>query len=199
MKGTIQTIFQSALSLIIATLLIVPGGFARADHSPGEEISERMQMIIDHQSAIIQKWATSPEIIASIKEQNSQNIPLDEIKKIDHEWQDGGQNKLASRLQYSKAGRFLKNKILSNSRLYAEAFLCDRQGAVVGEYPRTTDYWQGDEAKFIDSFNNGDGKIIYGHPQYDQSTKTFTVQISIPVFDKSETIGVLIVGLRNIH
>ncbi len=110
----------------------------------------------------------------------------------------GINKKYAMQLQSNLSGSFLKNKLIQSSSLYVEAFLCGNQGEVVGEYPKTTDYWQGDEQKFIDSYNNGSGKTFIGPLQYDESTRTYSVQISVPVIDNGKTIGVLIVGLRNV-
>jgi len=76
-------------------------------------------------------------------------------------------------------------------------FLCDKRGAVVGESPKTSDYWQGDEEKFVECYNRGDGNVFIGDLEFDDSTQSYTVQISIPVKDDGKTIGVLIVGIRN--
>lgn len=44
--------------------------------------------------------------------------------------------------------------------------------------------------------NNGKGKIVFGSPEYDQSAKAMQVQVSVPVMDQGETIGVLVVGIK---
>ena len=62
----------------------------------------------------------------------------------------------------------------------------------------TSDYCQGDEENFIESYNSGDGRFYQGDIVFDESTNSISVQVSIPVFDEGITIGVLIVGLRNI-
>ncbi|OGR11485.1 MAG: hypothetical protein A2097_04355 [Desulfobacula sp. GWF2_41_7] len=160
-----------------------------------------MDSIIRLHSEKIQKWVTAPEIVNSVKQQNELNMPLAEIKEIDQKWISGINNDFALSLQENTAGCFLKDKLLANriaSDLYVESFLCDQNGAVVGEYPKTTDYWQGDEDKFIKSYNDGAGRLFIGPLIFDDSTRTYSVQISIPVKDGERTIGVLIVGLRNI-
>ena len=59
----------------------------------------------------------------------------------------------------------------------------------------TSDYWQGDEEKWIDCWNGGNGKIYIGALKLDESTNTVAAQVSAPVLDRGKTIGVLIVGV----
>jgi len=162
-----------------------------------ENITPRMKSILITHVGKLKIWAQDKALVNAVKEQNSKKTPLDNIKKIDQEWVDGKVHDFAMSLQTNKAGKIL-TKSVNRNKVYVEAFLCDDQGAVVGEYPKTTDYWQGDEDKFKKSFNNGKGRIFVGKLEYDESTKTHAVQVSVPVLDNYKTIGVLIVGLRNI-
>ncbi len=169
-----------------------------ADEKVPISFSERMQSILKNHSATILKLANSPVIINSVREQNEKDIPLKEIKAIDREWIAGEQNEFAKSLQENAVGKYLR-EIVEESILYVEAFLCDKKGAIVGLFPITTDYWQGDENKFIESYGNGKGRIIFNPLSFDESTKTYSIQISIPVNDWNNTIGVLIVGIKNIQ
>lgn len=157
-----------------------------------------MRSIINAHEKNTMKWAMDPLIIEAVKEQNKKSMSLDEIKRIDRDWVEGKSETFIKSLQTNKAGMFLHDKIKTNKTLYVEAFLCDSQGAVVGEYPQTSDYWQGDEEKFTNCFNNGQGKVFINPLVFDESTNTYSVQISLPVIDQQQTIGVLIVGIKNI-
>ena len=162
------------------------------------ETSLRMISIVNTHIMEFWTWSKNNILVNSVKKQNEKKVDMSEIKRIDKEWVDGKANKLVSELQNNKVGTFLRDKMLLNKILYLEAFLCDNQGAVVGEYPKTSDYWQGDEEKFIESYNGGDGRFYQGAIMFDDSTNSYSVQVSIPVLDEGTTIGVLIVGLRNI-
>ncbi|OGR27624.1 MAG: hypothetical protein A2277_13215 [Desulfobacterales bacterium RIFOXYA12_FULL_46_15] len=200
----LQILFLIAAFLLITAHSVFgsePEPVRSGQESPSAQTSKRMDSIIRLHSEKIQKWVTAPEIVNSVKQQNELNMPLAEIKEIDQKWISGINNDFALSLQENTAGCFLKDKLLANriaSDLYVESFLCDQNGAVVGEYPKTTDYWQGDEDKFIKSYNDGAGRLFIGPLIFDDSTRTYSVQISIPVKDGERTIGVLIVGLRNI-
>jgi len=88
----------------------------------------------------------------------------------------------------------LKRKVTNNESIYNEIFLTDNQGANVAVYPATSDYWQGDETKWSEPFNSG--KVYVGQVEFDESTNTNAVQISVPVIDNGKTIGVLILGIK---
>ena len=51
-------------------------------------------------------------------------------------------------------------KFESSKPYFTEVFLMDNQGANVAMTNKTSDYWQGDEAKFIESFYQFGGLIF---------------------------------------
>ena len=65
-----------------------------------------------------------------------------------------------------------------------EVFITDVQGLIVGLSERTGDYLQADEGWWIEAYNNGKGKIYVGEVEYDDSTKTYAMNIGIPVVDQ---------------
>ncbi len=191
------------VAVVCSFFVLTSGIMAEEAPSKNESLdsggpSLRMISIVNTHIVEFRIWATNSILINSVKKQNEKMVDMSEIRRIDEEWVDGKANKFAFKLQNNKAGTFLRNKVRSNKILYLEAFLCDNQGAIVGEYPMTSDYWQGDEEKFIESYNSGNGKLYQGPILFDESTNSYSVQVSIPVFDEGTTIGVLIVGLRNI-
>jgi sensor histidine kinase regulating citrate/malate metabolism len=72
----------------------------------------------------------------------------------------------------------------------------DNQGANVCMTNRTSDYWQGDEAKWQKSFEGGKGAIFIDERKYDSSAKAVIVQISVPVMDGDKAIGAITVGIK---
>ncbi|MEI8633307.1 PDC sensor domain-containing protein [Vibrio sp. PP-XX7] len=77
-----------------------------------------------------------------------------------------------------------------------ELFLMDNQGANVAMTNKTSDYWQGDEAKFIQCFNGGNGQPYIGEVEYDDSTAAYLVQVSVPIVDQGKTIGAMTIGIN---
>lgn len=149
----------------------------------------------------IQKIAAKPIIVDATKQQNAQNLNLDQIQKMDQEWMSSkALSPLKASMYESPAGAYLKNLVLASQGQYNEAFLTDNKGANVAAYPITTDYWQGDEEKFSQSFGSGQGQVYISPVKYDESSQTNAAQISVPVLDeKNQSIGVLIVGISLTH
>lgn len=196
-KYSLSFVFSVCVYLIS---VLLPGNLWAeevAGLQPGT-LSSRMHSVIAIHTLRIKEWAATPLLIDAVRDQNLKNTGLEDIQRIDNEWIDGRADDLATTLVTNPAGRFLNEKINKNAMLYTEAFLCDSKGAVVGEYPKTSDYWQGDEEKFIQSYNNGNGRDYIGALEFDESTQTYSVQVSVPVLDDGRTIGVLVVGLKNI-
>jgi hypothetical protein len=61
---------------------------------------------------------------------------------------------------------------------------------------RTSDYWQGDEAKWQKSFNGGKGAVFFDERKFDSSAKAVIIQVSVPVIDQGKVIGALTVGVK---
>lgn len=134
-------------------------------------------------------------LLETIREQNRKGMTLDEIKKIDEEWK-AGKSPLIEELQNNKVGSFLKNIVVQQSGVYNEVFLTDAQGANVATFPATSDYWQGDEEKFTNAFAGGKGEVFVGPAEFDESTQSNAVQISVPMMYNNEAIGVLVIGVK---
>jgi len=176
-------------------LFAISLGAAVAVHAQAKIDAESLDALLRVKVRTVQHMALNPLLVRAALQQNQQQLPLEEIKKRDGSWR--GTKELTpfkQSLQSNKSGRFLKNTVTRLSSLN-EAFLTDNQGANVAAYPATSDYWQGDERKWSASFNDGAGKVFIGELELDESTQTYAVQISAPVIDRGETIGVLIVGV----
>ncbi len=180
--------------ILMLFLLNIPAYGERA-------ISQKeIQNLLSAKIANIKLMASFQEIIQSVAEQNAKRTPLNKIKEIDEQWISTKElTPFKFSLQETKVGKFLRGIISLNESVYNEAFLTDNQGANVAAYPVTSDYWQGDETKWIASFNNGDGKVYIGSVEFDESTDVYAIQISVPVIDKNQTIGVLVMGIKLSH
>lgn len=178
------------LALLIAWLMLPAAGFAQEDISQDE-----LRSLLKAKIRSVQHMALNPTVIRAARRQNAQGLEMGEIKKRDDEWKGTKELTHFKRsLQESSAGRFLK-RVIGLNLSFNEAFATDNQGANIAAYPATSDYWQGDEEKWSESFNSGNGKIYLGPLEFDESTKTYAVQVSAPLYDRGETIGVLVVGV----
>jgi hypothetical protein len=124
-------------------------------------------------------------IIQSVNAANTKYAArtIDQIKDLDKEWINAKEmTALMKELNENKSAQFLKEKVKSSNYLYAEIFTTDYQGCIDAETEKTSDYWQGDEDKFIKTYGAG-GKIFIDKIKYDDSSKTTSMQISFPLYD----------------
>ncbi len=178
--------------LVVAMAFAVPAVAQKSVEIPPEDLEQILKVKI----RAVERLAANKVLIDAVKEQNSKRMSLDQIKRIDKEWMSSKDLTPFKRsLQDNPSGQYLRRHVTRNPT-YGEAFLTDNQGANVAAYPATSDYWQGDEDKWINSFNTGKGKVFVGSVKFDDSSKTHQAQISVPVFDGDKTIGVLVVGVK---
>ena len=178
--------------LSVMVLMLLTGSvYAAGNEIPPEELKAVLRTKIN----AVERLAANSEVIEAVRAQNSQRMALQDIKKRDEEWQATKElTAFKKSLQENTAGEFLKQSVRRNPT-YNEAFLTDNQGANVAAFPATSDYWQGDEEKWSASWNNGQGKVFIGPVKFDDSSKSHAAQISAPVIDRGQTIGVLVVGV----
>ena len=141
-------------------------------------------------------YGKSPALIAAVKQQNASGLSLDEIKKRDSDWRAAtGVNEFMKSLMSGAAAKQMLS--IEQSRPYfIEFFLMDNQGANVAMTSKTSDYWQGDEAKWKQSYKNGEGALHIGEVEFDTSAQAYLVQVSVPVVDGGKTIGAMTIGIN---
>jgi hypothetical protein len=144
----------------------------------------------------LRRIASDPAVVREVKRQNAQRIPLDTLQKLDAEWTaTPAPTPLKRRMTGNACARALYRHRDRLGRRLAEVLIMDNQGALVGATRRTSDYWQGDEAKWLESFNGGRGGELREKPFFDDSSQSYVVQVSLPVKDGARTIGALSVSL----
>ncbi|WP_020209928.1 substrate-binding periplasmic protein [Gilvimarinus chinensis] len=76
-----------------------------------------------------------------------------------------------------------------------EVIVMDTQGRNVAAVPFTSDYWQGDEVKYRQGFIQPAGEWFFDEVVYDQSTRRFQSQMSMPLEISGRRLGVLTLGV----
>jgi hypothetical protein len=173
-----KTIFTAT---ILATALFAGNSYAR-------EVKDIVPEIL--------QTAANPVVVQAVKEQNAKALTLTKIQEIDKTWSsakspDGFMKSLTS----NPAAKALASVEKSKPYL-VEFILTDNQGANVAITSMTSDYWQGDEPKFTNAFNDGSGKTYIARPQKDKSSSEVVSQVSVPVMAGDKAIGTLTVGIR---
>lgn len=138
--------------------------------------------------------ARDPAIVAAVKAQNAEGKTLADIQAADKVWMaTPGLSDAMKAIAGNAAAEVLRGARKTFPAL-SEAFVMDKLGANVAMTDKTSDYWQGDETKFTDAFRAADAVWI-GKVDFDESTQTYSVQISVPVLDGGTPIGAVCFGI----
>jgi hypothetical protein len=153
------------------------------------------QKVFDLAKTELAAYGSDPVIVKAVKAENSKGKTLAQIQEMDAKWKaTAGIVDYMKALMESECGQHLR-KIMDNSQLFSEIFVMDNQGANVAMSDKTSDYWQGDEAKFKNSFNDGKGDVFVDDVEFDDSSQAYLSQVSVPVKDGDTVIGAITFGI----
>ncbi|BFM14494.1 hypothetical protein R50073_06770 [Maricurvus nonylphenolicus] len=160
---------------------------------------EKLKSILLTEVARLGRVASNEVLVNAVAKQNAEKLTLETITARDKTWTTtDSSDSFKQAMLASEAGTFLQN-LISSTGSYTEAFITDNQGANVATYPLTSDYWQGDEDKFIKAFSGKTGNVYIGNMEWDESSQFNAVQISVPVLENGDAIGVMVVGVKLSH
>jgi hypothetical protein len=152
--------------------------------------------IVTFANASLIQWGTDPVIVNAVKTENGKGKSLNQIKEADKKWMETpGVDGFMKSLMESECGKHLQ-KLQKSAPYFAEIFAMDNQGANVCMSDKTSDYWQGDEAKFTESYKGGQGAIHMSDVIFDKSSQAYLVQVSVPVKDGGKVIGAITIGVN---
>ena len=140
---------------------------------------------------------TNPVFVEQVQTQNAKGLSLDAIKATDQQWADAEEELTIHEELTTNPCAVEVTKIANGHSAISETFVMDNQGANVGQNDLTSDYWQGDEPKWQNSFNHGQGGIDIGKEKLDKSTNQVMQQISLPIIDENgSVIGAVTFGIN---
>ena len=138
----------------------------------------------------IRAWLKDDIVTVSIEAQNKRLSKLTqaEIDTVDQQWvkeREADDKPLIAATLSNPLSVYL-NRIQGRSLgLYAEIFIMDQNGLNVGQSSVTSDFWQGDEAKFQKTFPVAKDAIFIDDPEWDDEAKIWRVQVNFTLTDPS--------------
>jgi methyl-accepting chemotaxis protein len=165
-----------------------------------KEASEKAVGVIQANINGLAGIALAPDLISAIKAENDTYNGIDpevikaNIAQMDKGWadEDPSMDAKVAEISANKTSQFLMNfqKAFPDE---VEVFATDIQGLTIGMTNRTGDYLQADEGWWEKAYNNGAGSLSVGEVEFDESTKTYGMNIGVPVVDSESNvvIGVL--------
>ena len=138
--------------------------------------------------AQLRSFLSDRVVSISIGAQNREyaGIGQTEIDALDKQWreerEDPDQPLIAETLN-SPLSIYLTQIQAQSIGLYSEIFVMDARGLNVGQSAITSDYWQGDEAKYQQTFLIGPDAVFIDEPEFNDDTGTWRIQASMTIAD----------------
>lgn len=150
----------------------------------------------------VSRWLADPVIISAIRTQNTEHAELqqEQIDALDTQWRaesGGASGPLITKVTTNELSAFLKDIKNDGEGLVTEIFVMDNKGLNVGQSDITSDFWQGDEAKWQKTFQAAPKTMFVDDVEMDDSTQRFQTQISIAITDPDtgKNIGAVTIGV----
>jgi len=138
--------------------------------------------------AAVKKLLAQPVTVISIGASNDGHAKIDQggIDTLDKEWKaetKAEKQPLIAEMLSSPLSNYLLYLQAQSAGLYTEMFVMDDKGLNVGQSSVTSDYWQGDEAKYKKTFQVGPDAIFVDEAEFNDDTKTWRAQLNFTVVD----------------
>lgn len=157
--------------------LVLSPAAAGAEDSPALSLVPEMRRMLEKPVAFI-----------AIRAQNERHASIDQatIDRLDKQWRaetKAGDQPLIAQLMGSPFSAYLVRIKAESQGLFSEVFVTDKVGLNVGQSSVTTDYWQGDEAKFQKTFLVGPDAVNVSKVEVDGKTGSRRQQIDFTIVD----------------
>lgn len=156
--------------------------------------SEKAGKAVREYLPLLTRLAAEKNLVRDVQARDNAPLSAEQARKIQAEWIQIGIEDVKKPYLYGDASQAIR---LYEPRIptLVKCFVLDDQGNVVGAVPECTDFIHGQMDKFLKCYNNGRGRVYVNPPGLDVTTKIYSVQVSVPVFDGTKTIGVLVATL----
>jgi len=192
-----MTVFHPKFGVLFCALLLCIFIYSTAQAAPTKQLVN---------SKVIQEvteFINTDIVRMSIKNQNTKygNLSQSDIDALDKKWRGetkADEKPLISSVLSNPLSSYLTRIQAHSIGLYSEMFVMDKNGLNVGQSNISSDYWQGDEAKFQKTYSKGKDAVFIDEPEYDDKLGIWRVQVNIAISneDNSEVIGAVTVEMN---
>ncbi len=171
--------------------------------SYAQDIPPSKRLIDSKVIRMIKDFVDTDIVRMSIENQNKKYGSLGELQilDLDKQWRSETKSEvqpLISATLSNPLSSYLTRVQARSIGLYSEMFAMDANGLNVGQSNISSDYWQGDEAKFQKTYPVGADAVFIDDPEYDSDLGIWRVQVNLSVANSEtgEAIGAITVELN---
>lgn len=151
----------------------------------------------------VRSWIETPQIIEALKNSNSyhQYLTSKDIERLDEQWRQefrAPSKPLIYSILNNALSVMLRGKQAEADGIITEILIMDAKGLAIAESDITSDYWQGDELKWQNTYLAGANVTFIDRAEKDDSTQMLQAQASMTISDPEtgQPIGAITVGVN---
>jgi hypothetical protein len=138
------------------------------------------------------QWLANPIVALSVEAQTAARgtVSQADIDALDTQWRaerEADDKPLISATLSSPLSSYLTRMQAGALGLYTEIFITDANGLNVGQSAITGDYWQGDEAKFTNTFPVGPDAVFIDEAEWDEGWQIWRAQLNMSIPNEAGT------------
>ena len=144
--------------------------------------------------ALAQSIARDSAIHSAVSASNALVEPPDLIRRRDAVWIANPRDPLRQAIVQAPCSAKVR-EMVKDDPLVVEAFVMNDRGTLVCSMAETSDYWQGDEAKWQRTFVDSKDAFVE-EPAFDASSGKYAIQVSVPVAEAGKRVGAVTLTLK---
>jgi hypothetical protein len=144
--------------------------------------------------ALAQTIARDSAIHAAVAASNAVAELPAEVRRRDAYWTGNPRDPRRQAIVQAPCSGKLREMVKEDG-LVVEAFVMNDRGTLVCSVAETSDYWQGDEAKWQRTFVDGKDAFVE-EPAFDASSGKYAIQVSVPIQEAGKRIGAVTLTLK---
>src|SRR5882672_7163588 len=141
-----------------------------------------------------QTIARDSAIHSAVSASNALVEPPDLIRRRDAVWIANPRDPLRQAIVQAPCSAKVR-EMVKDDPLVVEAFVMNDRGTLVCSMAETSDYWQGDEAKWQRTFVDGKDAFVE-EPAFDASSGKYAIQVSVPIAEAGKRTGAVTLTLK---
>jgi len=141
-----------------------------------------------------QAIARDSSIHSAVSASNARFEPADLIRRRDALWVANPRDPLRQEVVQAPCSAKVR-EMVKDDPVVVEAFVMNDRGTLVCSIAETSDYWQGDEAKWQRTFVEGKDAFVE-EPAFDASSGKYAIQLSVPIAEAGKRIGAVTLTLK---
>ena len=188
----------AAMAAVVLSCTIAPA--SAQQQTPKWTKEQFSEKVLAYTRKDLQAWINDPVIIYAIKEQNQRHKKMNQLRinRLDFMWREADSyDPLIVEVLDRQASVIARDRRAKSNGIVNEIIVMDAYGLNVAISDRTSDYNQGDEAKWKETFLKGKGAVHISEIEFDESTKKYQTQVSLTVVDPADgkPIGAVTLGI----